>query len=167
MTLCKQLLPSKYICLPSSKDFVRNKCQLKSMICLFVSSKFTDRLRHIVQVEWIPYLDEIACEFGAKVDMGQLFRSDFKLWAKLFFGPSVPYQYRLTGPHSWPGARDAILKVRERMDAPLRASNGTKELTCRVDQVSHNPRYWDHGIIYTIFYGVIVVTLLDMMNIWY
>ena len=120
-----------------------------------------------MEVEFIPYLDDIASEFGAKVNMGKLLRSDFKLWKKLFFGPALPYQYRLTGPHSWPKARDAILGADERIDAPLKLSFRTRKLTFNTNDNLYNPRYWDHCTIYTLFYGVIVVTLLDMMNLWY
>ena len=35
-------------------------------------------------------------------------------WA-CFFGPLLPYQYRLEGPGKWAGARDAILTVWERI----------------------------------------------------
>ncbi|KAK5986840.1 hypothetical protein GCK32_011453, partial [Trichostrongylus colubriformis] len=33
----------------------------------------------------------------------------------IYFGPCVPYQYRLQGPHPWKGARDAIMRVDERV----------------------------------------------------
>ncbi|VDO86875.1 unnamed protein product [Haemonchus placei] len=33
----------------------------------------------------------------------------------VYFGPCVPYEYRLQGPHPWSGARDAIMNVDERV----------------------------------------------------
>ncbi|CAG2118025.1 unnamed protein product, partial [Medioppia subpectinata] len=33
-----------------------------------------------------------------------------QLFMKLVFGPTLPYQYRLRGPHSWCGARDALMQ---------------------------------------------------------
>lgn len=42
------------------------------------------------------------------------------LWAKVFFGPCTPYQYRLTGPGQWAGARRAILTQWERVFQPFR-----------------------------------------------
>ena len=38
----------------------------------------------------------------------------------VYFGLTVPYQYRLVGPGAWHGARDAILSARERILQPLR-----------------------------------------------
>ena len=35
--------------------------------------------------------------------------TDPKIAFSCFFGPSTPYQYRLTGPGKWSGAREAIL----------------------------------------------------------
>ncbi|PIO57186.1 hypothetical protein TELCIR_21410, partial [Teladorsagia circumcincta] len=33
----------------------------------------------------------------------------------IYFGPCVPYEYRLEGPHPWSGARNAIMTVDERV----------------------------------------------------
>lgn len=38
-----------------------------------------------------------------------MFMTDPKIAFSCFFGPSTPYQYRLTGPGKWSGAREAIL----------------------------------------------------------
>lgn len=99
--------------------------------------------------------------------MRQLFTSDLSLWSKLFFGPSVPYQYRLVGPHAWPGARDAIENVRERIDEPFSSCKRYNEPLCTSDRVLINAPYRDHMIIYTLFYGILVVTLLDLMNFFF
>lgn len=42
------------------------------------------------------------------------------LWAKVFFGPCTPYQYRLSGPGNWSGARQAIFTQWERVSQPFR-----------------------------------------------
>lgn len=93
--------------LPSYDDMVEDFKQQE----MRKRKKFTHSMRHGVQVEWAPYLDELAALLGAKPDMKKLFFNDFRLWAKLFFGPSVPYQYRLVGPHSWAHARQVSVYV--------------------------------------------------------
>lgn len=72
-----------------------------------------------VRVEYIPYQDEIASMFDTKPNLWKLLLTDFKLWKALYFGPALPYQYRLQGPHKWDGARDAILSVYGRMRYPF------------------------------------------------
>ena len=37
----------------------------------------------------------------------------------MYFGPNVPYVYRLQGPGRWDGARQAIMSVDERVLYPL------------------------------------------------
>ena len=37
---------------------------------------------------------------------------------RLLFGPCIPPTYRLCGPHSWAGARDAILFCKRNIEAP-------------------------------------------------
>lgn len=64
---------------------------------------------------WIGYQEKIAKMFGAKPDLSALFFKDFTLWKQLMFGPSVPYQYRLSGPGNWDKARETILSVNERV----------------------------------------------------
>lgn len=68
---------------------------------------------------WTGYLDELAKQIGSKPNMLSMFFTDFKLWRQLMFGPSVPYQYRLKGPHSWPDARHTILDVPRRIEKGL------------------------------------------------
>lgn len=38
---------------------------------------------------------------------------------QIFFGPAVPYIYRIQGPGTWSGARKAIMTVDERLLYPL------------------------------------------------
>lgn len=81
--------------------------------------RFTDSPRHTFQVEFIGYQDELAEEIGVKPNLLKLAITDPKLFWAVFFGPSLSYQYRLQGPHAWPGAREAILTYNERIKAPL------------------------------------------------
>lgn len=73
--------------------------------------------RHTMQIDWIPFLDELAAQFGARPNMIKYFFTDFKLWWELMFGPCYPYQWRLEGPGKWSGARQAILEGQERIDS--------------------------------------------------
>ncbi|GFY54716.1 dimethylaniline monooxygenase 5 [Trichonephila inaurata madagascariensis] len=72
-----------------------------------------------VRVDYIQYLDEIATEIGCKPNLWKLLFTDPTLFWALAFGPSLPYQYRLEGPHKWDGARNAILTAHERVRHPL------------------------------------------------
>ncbi|VDM40357.1 unnamed protein product [Toxocara canis] len=83
-----------------------------------LSARYVKSRRHTIQVDYLPYMDELADMIGAKPNLKELFRSDPVLAMKVFFGPNVPYVYRLNGPHCWRGARDAIMGVRERIVAP-------------------------------------------------
>jgi len=64
--------------------------------------------RHTIQVDYIPYCDELANEIGCKPNCVRLFFSDPGLALRCFFGPCTPSQYRLTGPGAWVGAKKAI-----------------------------------------------------------
>ncbi|CAN7989131.1 unnamed protein product [Ixodes hexagonus] len=79
--------------------------------------------RHTLQVDWIDYLDELATEIDAKPSLVETALSDPRLAVRMLFGPSLPYQYRLRGPHPWPGARDAILNYEQRVRQALCTSN--------------------------------------------
>ncbi|GIY32931.1 dimethylaniline monooxygenase 2 [Caerostris extrusa] len=72
-----------------------------------------------IRVDYIQYMDEIATEIGCKPNLWKLLFTDMKLFKALAFGPSLPYQYRLDGPHKWDGARNAILTSSERVRYPL------------------------------------------------
>uniref|UniRef100_A0A8C2ZG00 Flavin-containing monooxygenase n=1 Tax=Cyclopterus lumpus TaxID=8103 RepID=A0A8C2ZG00_CYCLU len=75
-------------------------------------------------VDYIPYLDFMAEEVGVRPNVLRLLLSDPVLWVRVFLGPCTPYQYRLTGPGKWAGARQAILTQWERVARPFR----TREL---------------------------------------
>lgn len=54
-------------------------------------------------------MDELASQIGVKPNIPLLFLTDPKLALQVYFGPCSPYQFRLSGPGKWDGARDAIL----------------------------------------------------------
>lgn len=64
---------------------------------------------------WVRYADQVAEKIGAKPNMSALFFKDFPLWKQLMFGPSVSYQYRLSGPGSWDKARETCMTVWDRV----------------------------------------------------
>lgn len=63
----------------------------------WVKQHFPNWEKHAIEVYWIPCMDEIARLIGAKPNLLRYFFTDPKLWWHLFFGPCVPYQYRITG----------------------------------------------------------------------
>ncbi|GFR00720.1 dimethylaniline monooxygenase 5 [Trichonephila clavata] len=72
-----------------------------------------------IRVDYVPYCNDIASQFGAKPNLLKLLFTDLPLFTKLLFGPSLPYQFRLQGPHAWEGAREAIMTSEYRMLWPL------------------------------------------------
>lgn len=76
-----------------------------------------------VRVDYVQFLDELASLIGAKPNFWKMFFTDIKLFLRLWFGPCLPYQYRLQGPNSWDGAREAIMKCKERVRYPLNKGN--------------------------------------------
>lgn len=75
--------------------------------------------RHTIQVDYIPYMDELASQVGVKPNLLALFLTDPRLALEVAFGPCTPYQYRLRGPGQWAGAREAILTQHQRIIKPL------------------------------------------------
>uniref|UniRef100_UPI003AAE76F7 flavin-containing monooxygenase 5-like n=1 Tax=Centroberyx gerrardi TaxID=166262 RepID=UPI003AAE76F7 len=73
-----------------------------------------------LQVNYISYLDFMAGEIGVRPNILRLLLTDPVLGLKVFLGPCTPYQYRLTGPGQWAGARQAILTQWERVAQPFR-----------------------------------------------
>lgn len=66
---------------------------------------------------------QLANEIGVKPNLARLALTDPPVALRLLLGPSLPYQYRLSGPNAWPGARDAILGYEERVRQALRTSS--------------------------------------------
>ncbi|XP_075012757.1 flavin-containing monooxygenase 5-like isoform X2 [Calonectris borealis] len=84
-----------------------------------MAKRYVKSQRHTIQVDYIPYMDELACQVGVKPNLLTLFLTDPKLALEVAFGPCTPYQYRLRGPGEWAGAREAILTQRQRIIKPL------------------------------------------------
>ncbi|XP_066453385.1 dimethylaniline monooxygenase [N-oxide-forming] 2-like [Eleutherodactylus coqui] len=82
--------------------------------------RFGEGRNQTLQTYFIEYMDEVAVEIGIRPNIIRLLITDPKLALKVFFGPCTPYQYRLTGPGKWSGARDAILNQCSRTINPAR-----------------------------------------------
>ena len=87
----------------------------------YAKTRFVDTARHRHNVDYIDFMDDLSSQIGAKPNLWWYFFTDPVLWYNLFFGPSLPYQYRLQGPNACPSlARTLILSYKERVEAPLR-----------------------------------------------
>ncbi|UYV69879.1 K02A2.6-like [Cordylochernes scorpioides] len=112
----KSTLPPKHIMWADIKEFVE---QTKKI--------FGPSPCHTLHVYYINYLDEIANIIGCKPNFFKMFFTDPILFFYCVFGPCLPYQFRLSGPGAWKGARDAILTYKKRIYAPLKSSRITKK----------------------------------------
>ncbi|KAJ8039240.1 Dimethylaniline monooxygenase [N-oxide-forming] 2 [Holothuria leucospilota] len=65
----------------------------------------------VSQIPGVALTDELTSEMGCYPSLKKLFVTDPKLAAKVLFAPVTPFTYRLLGPHSWSGARDAVTNV--------------------------------------------------------
>ncbi|XP_070531973.1 flavin-containing monooxygenase 5-like isoform X2 [Ptychodera flava] len=93
--------------LPSQETMMADIENKKEAMAL----RYVKSQRHTIQVDFIPYMDEIAEMIGVRPNFYKLFLTDPKLAVKCFFGPNTPYQYRLMGPGKWAGAKEAIEKI--------------------------------------------------------
>ncbi|CAK6974866.1 flavin-containing monooxygenase 5-like isoform X3 [Scomber scombrus] len=82
--------------------------------------RFSCSERNPLQVDYIPYLDSLAEQVGVRPNVLWLLLRDPRLALEVLLGPCTPYQYRLTGPGQWAGARQAILTQWERVLLPFR-----------------------------------------------
>ncbi|RWS19242.1 dimethylaniline monooxygenase [N-oxide-forming] 5-like protein, partial [Leptotrombidium deliense] len=85
-----------------------------------INDRYYASKRHTIQIEYIPYMDKLASYVGCKPNLFRIAITDVKLWFQLIFGPIMSYQYRLTGPNHWAGARDALLTYKQRFIAPFK-----------------------------------------------
>jgi len=85
-----------------------------------IDERYFRGARHTIQVDWVPYMDEISSLFGAKPDLFKIFLTDLPFFFKLYFGPCLPYQYRVNGPNKWKGAKEAIYTYDDRVICALK-----------------------------------------------
>ncbi|XP_065505124.1 flavin-containing monooxygenase 5-like [Caloenas nicobarica] len=106
--------------LPPPGDMLADVTQNKEKM----AKRYVRSQRHTIQVDYIPYMDELACQVGVKPNLLALFLTDPKLALEVAFGPCTPYQFRLRGPGRWAGAREAILTQHQRVIKPLQPRAG-------------------------------------------
>ncbi|XP_076098943.1 flavin-containing monooxygenase 5-like [Mytilus galloprovincialis] len=70
-------------------------------------NRYYHSARHTIQKDPITYNDEISSYFGAKPE---LLTNPTLAW-RLIFGSCGAFQYRLQGPNTWSGAKEAVKKV--------------------------------------------------------
>lgn len=104
----KQRLPSKSVMYKDIQAYQKN-----------IRARYFEGPRNTIEIDWIPYMDELATIVGVKPNLYKLLVTDFQLWTTLMFGPVLPYQYRLEGPGKWSKAREALLTAEERISAAL------------------------------------------------
>ncbi|XP_073672785.1 flavin-containing monooxygenase 5-like [Garra rufa] len=85
-----------------------------------MARRYVDAQRHTIQVDYIPYMDELAKQVGVCPSILKLLLTDPRLALNVIFGPCTPYQFRLHGPGQWEGARQAILTQWDRVNKPLK-----------------------------------------------
>ncbi|XP_078417716.1 flavin-containing monooxygenase 5-like isoform X1 [Cetorhinus maximus] len=91
-----------------------------------IAKRYVSSQRHTIEVDYIPYMDELAEQIGVKPNMKHLLFSDPQLAFQVFFGPCSPYQFRLNGPGKWLKARETILTQWERIIKPTKTRVLTK-----------------------------------------
>ncbi|XP_048457798.1 flavin-containing monooxygenase 5-like isoform X1 [Rhincodon typus] len=85
-----------------------------------MAKRYVSSQRHTIQVDFIPYMDELAEQIGVKPNLKELLFTDPQLAFKILFGPCSPYQFRLTGPGKWSKARETIFTQWERIIKPTK-----------------------------------------------
>ncbi|UYV81762.1 TXNDC5 [Cordylochernes scorpioides] len=98
---------------------------------------------HTVHVYYLNYMDDLAERIGCKPNLLRMLFRDPKLFMYCFFGPCLAYQYRLEGPDSWEGARDAIMKYKKRLHTPLKST--------RMVQNEKKTKYFSFKLIFIGF----------------
>ncbi|KAG0298658.1 Cyclopentanone 1,2-monooxygenase (CPMO) [Dissophora globulifera] len=78
-----------------------------------IRKRYDDAPRHTIQVDYAPYCDQLAKKIGCFPTLTKLIGQyglieGFKLKMETIFGPPIPVQYRLVGPHAWEGAREVV-----------------------------------------------------------
>ncbi|PAV84801.1 hypothetical protein WR25_13705 [Diploscapter pachys] len=135
--------------LPSKMEMEQNiKCKKMAMEARYVKSP-----RHTIQVDYIPYMDELAKMAGCQVDLWDEFKKDPVFAYKLFCGPNVSYVYRLRGPHTWSGAKKAIEGVEYRTKL---ATCGSKMKMMESHCACHNIMMTAVSIIAALILAVIM-----------
>nr|XP_027204901.1 dimethylaniline monooxygenase [N-oxide-forming] 5-like [Dermatophagoides pteronyssinus] len=113
--------------------------------------------RHTIEVEFTPFMDELANEVGCMPTVWKYLFTDPKLFKTLLMEPSVAYQYRLIGPNKWKGARDAQIKAIDRIQSALE--------TNKIYTEKNQTKSLRSSLTSTIFMTIIISLLMFVMFI--
>jgi dimethylaniline monooxygenase (N-oxide forming) len=102
--------------LPSSGDMVRDVEASQKALGGFLSTQRNETCLYAI---WSTYMQWMAEAIGCKPRLLKYMFTDWPLFRSLFFGVSVPAQYRLEGPHSWAEARNHILATEKRIESSM------------------------------------------------
>ncbi|XP_013410014.1 dimethylaniline monooxygenase [N-oxide-forming] 5-like [Lingula anatina] len=102
--------------LPSRENMVADIADKK----MRMRKRYAEGAHYTIQVDYVPFMDELATLVGCKPSIGKLLLKDPRLALEVFLGPCTPYQYRLQGPGQWEGAREAIMTTFDRVVFPTK-----------------------------------------------
>lgn len=111
-------------------------------------------------------MDTLARQFGAKPSILHYLLSDPLLAWRLAFCPAASYQYRLQGPHCWPGAKKALSTVWNRTLAQFRPSvkdEETMKLTEGKKGASSRRRITYFSVLAIFVLAVLVFVVFRLM----
>uniref|UniRef100_A0A8C7FT26 Flavin-containing monooxygenase n=1 Tax=Oncorhynchus kisutch TaxID=8019 RepID=A0A8C7FT26_ONCKI len=116
------------------KKLPSNQAMLKAVEYGCPSQSHIISKLHLVplQVDFVSYMDDIAGEVGVRPSLAWLFFTDYPLFKRVLWGPVTAYQYRITGPGKWSGARRAIFTQFERMFQPFKTRQVEEKQGCSV-----------------------------------
>ena len=97
--------------LPNKENMMKEITHKRKLI----RRRYVDSPRHTIQVDYILYMDELAGLIGCRPDFFKVFLNDPALALKIYRSAPIPATYRVVGPHSWEGARDAIMNLERRV----------------------------------------------------
>ena len=106
---------------------------------------------NILKVNFIQYMDELGEMIGAKPSLWSIFKEDPKLSYQVFFGTTIPTQYRLQGPNTWKDARKHIMSFQEQYLCPL----STRKCAPSTESNSYGVLI----LIFVIIFGVVAIML--------
>lgn len=136
-------LLTNQIKLPSQQEMMAD---IKSKKLVLEQNMVKSR-RHTIEVGYVEFMDEFANLINCHPKPLHYLLTDPILCYRLYMGPCVPYQFRLRGPHTWSGARQAILTVEDRILAPLQTRDTECNSVSLIWLLAIFPLFWFYIII--------------------
>lgn len=92
-----------------------------------MQKRYKKSQRHTIQVDYVPYMDEISEQVGCEVNLKSILLKYPKLTLKYLTTPLTPVWFRLFGPHIWPKAPAVIEESAASAFLPYQTRNVPKE----------------------------------------